>query len=429
MDPDNIIGSWLGKREVNPDNGIFEHTREMRGEVYGNAWLYETDQQLPGDEWGYRTWEGFDYLKDRGVQHIVIVNVHLATKSVLDMVEMHNQIGREIGIKTWLKWGTWDFDEYPGVGHPFADFWGMWLYTDCGEWELKYDAGTAVFTGAATLTGQTSGATGVIKWLAGDQTSGTLTLMEVTGTFQDGELITDDKGGSAHAGGEATVKSKTECCFEMGGCGDPLRPYPPPRQTPINRARNDLDPSLAYDMSEYGHLGYDPARGSPDPDNPVQDQYTGTWEMFNPFSDDPRVGRMLARHVLNAAVNPLIYLTNGEIEGITVGESVTFEAHVTGGGVPGYSYEWSIMKEGDSSWTAVGDATASWTWNPVKRDEGMYDVRCSVTDSQTPTPGAGEVVWEGFVIAGSPGDQTPILPEWVIILFIIILLGIGLIIL
>jgi hypothetical protein len=253
--------------------------------------------------------------------------------------------------------------------------------------------------------------------------------MEVTGTFQAGELITDDKGGNARADGEAVVTSKPECCFEMGGCGDPLRPYPPPRKTPLNRARDDLDPSLAYDMSAYGHLGYDPDLGPPDPDNPVQDQYTGTWEMFNPFSDDPRVGKMLARHVLNAAVNPLVYLTNGEIEGITVGESVTFEAHVTGGGVPVYTYAWSVKEEGDGSWTPVGNATSSWTWNPGRRDEGRYDILCKVTDSQTPTPGTGEVIWEGFVIAASPGDQIPILAEWVIILFIIMLLGLGIIIL
>jgi hypothetical protein len=424
MDPDNIIGSWLGKREDNPENGIFEHTREMRGEVYGNAWLYETDQQLPGDEWGYRTWDGFEYLKDRGVQHMVIVNVHLATKSVLDMVEMHNQIGREIGNKTWLKWGTWDYDEYPGVGHPFSDYWGMWLYTDCGEWALDYDTGTAGFTGAATLTGQTSGATGVIKWSTGSVSSGTLTLKEVTGTFQDGELITDSKGGSASVSGTETVTSKPECCFEMGGCGDPLRPFPPPRQTPINRARNDLDPSLAYDMSAYGHLGYNPALGSPDPDNPVQDQYTGTWEMFNPFSDDPRVGKMLAKHVLNAAVNPMVYLTNGEVETITEGESVTFEAHVTGGGVPAYTYEWSIKEEGAGSWSPVAGNSTTWTWNPVSGDAGVYAVRCEVTDSQSHS---GEGSWEGFGIATGTGGGSPIptLSEWGMIIFLTMILCIG----
>ncbi len=226
--------------------------------------------------------------------------------------------------------------------------------------------------------------------------SGTLTLMEVTGTFQDGELITDDKGGSAHASGETTVTSKPECCFEMGGCGDPLRPYPPPRQTPLNKARNDLDPSLAYDMSEYGNLGYDPALGPPDPNTPVQDQYTGTWEMFTPISDDPRVGQMLASYVLSAAVNPVVYLTNGEVEGIEEGENVSFEAHVTGGGVPAYSYEWSIKEEGDASWSTVEGNNSTWKWTPENEEAGTYDVRCSVTDSKNRT---GEVAWEDFEVS------------------------------
>ena len=317
---------------------------------------------------------------------------------------MPNQIGREIGIKTWLHWDTGDYTRYPVVGHPFADYWGMWLYTDCGEWELNYDMGTAPFTGAATLTGQTSGATGVIKWSSGSMTAGTLTLMEVTGIFQDGELITDNKGGSAHASGEITVTSKPECCFEMEGCGDPLRPYPPPRQTPLNKARNDLDPSLAYDMSEFGNLGYDPDLGSPDPDIPVQDQYTGTWEMFTPLNDDPRVGQMLARHVINAAVNPLVYITNGNLRGINLGGNVTFEAHVTGGGVPAYAYEWSVKEAGASSWSMVGGNNPSYSWTPGSGEEGTYDIRCRVTDSQAH---AGEVIWEDFAIPDPDNDGFP----------------------
>jgi hypothetical protein len=317
---------------------------------------------------------------------------------------MPNQIGREIGIKTWLHWDTGDFTRYPVVGHPFADYWGMWLYTDCGEWELNYDMGTAAFTGAATLTGQTSGATGVIKWSSGSVTAGTLTLMEVSGTFAGGEVITDNKGGSAVAHGTAAVTSNPECCFEMGGCGDPLRPFPPPRQTPLNKARNDLDPSLAYDMSEYGHVGYDPDLGPPDPNTPVHDQYTGTWEMFTPLNDDPRVGQLLARHVLNAAVNPLVYITSGNLRGIDLGGNVTFEAHVTGGGIPAYTYDWSIQEEGDSSWSMVGGNNATWTWTPGSGEEGTYDIRCRVTDSQAHT---GEIIWEDFAIPDPDNDGYP----------------------
>ena len=229
MDPENIIGAYMGIKEENPENGLVERTREMRGESLGHAWLYESDKELPGDEWGYLYWDALEYLKDRGVKHIVIGFPQIVTDSVLNLVEIPNQIGKEIGFKSWAKYESWDYVHYPVEGHPFTDYWGNWVDTEC-----------------------------------------------------DGE----------------------PCCFTMGGCGSEGE-YPPPRQTPIDEARLDMDPSLAYDVSEYGHLGYDPAQGAPNPDAPVQDQYTGTWEMYCPPNDDPRVGELLAEHVLNAARDKL----------------------------------------------------------------------------------------------------------------------------
>ncbi|GAG87983.1 unnamed protein product, partial [marine sediment metagenome] len=76
--------------------------------------------------------------------------------------------------------------------------------------------------------------------------------------------------------------------------------------------------------------------------------------MYVPPNDDPLVGKLLAKHVLNAAVNPMVYITNGEVEGIKAGESVTFEAHVTGGGVSPYTCEWFVKKEGTAKWMPVG---------------------------------------------------------------------------
>jgi len=321
MDPDNIVGAVGGNVVLNPENGLLENSRDMRGErVHGYAWLYESDKQRPDAPWCYRYWDALEYLKDRGVKHIVIGFTHVCTSSVLDMIEVPNQFGKEIGIKTWAKWGTWDYVKYPSVGHPFADYWGNWVYKEC-----------------------------------------------------DGQ----------------------PCCFTMGGCGDPSRLYPPPRQTPMDKEMNVFDPSLAYDLSDYGHLGYDPAMGSPDPNAPVQDQYTGTWDMYSPFDDDPRVGEILAKHVLNTAVNPMVYLTNDELEGVEVGESVIWEAHVVSG-TPDYSYEWSIKKEGASDWSTMREGSSSWVWTPGNEDEGSYDVRCKVTDVKG---GIGEVVWEGFKVS------------------------------
>ncbi|MCX8044914.1 MAG: hypothetical protein N3B18_12415 [Desulfobacterota bacterium] len=226
---DNIVGAYMGIRENGSAEGYngIEYTRNMRGENLGHAWLYETNKQLPPGKWGYRYWDALEYLKNQGVRHIVIGFPQIITDSVLQLVEIPNQIAKEIGYKTWLKWGTFDYNTYPGIGHPFADYWGIWVDTQC-----KVIGGTG----------------------------------------------------------------KEPCCFTMGGCGG-SQPYPPLRQT--SDARGAFDPSLAYDVSEYGHLGYNPALGPPDPNAPVQNQYTGTWEMYKPPSADPRVGQLLAKHVLD----------------------------------------------------------------------------------------------------------------------------------
>jgi hypothetical protein len=319
INPDNIIGAYGGVREVNPENGIYERTRGMRGEDLAHSYLLESDVDMPGDEWGYRYWDALEYLKDRGVKHIVVSFPQVVTDSVLTMAEYYNQIGKEIGTKTWLYYETGDNETYPGVGHPFADYWGNWVDTDC-----------------------------------------------------DGE----------------------ECCFEMGGCNDG-RTYPPLRQQPIDKSRTDMDPSLAYDLSDYGHLGYDPSNGPPNPNAPVQDQYTGTWAMYVTPSDDPRMGKLLAKHVLNAVINPMVHITNGEIESITEGQSIIWQANVQSG-TPAYLYEWFIMKDGDADWTAAGDGSASWTWTPGSGDAGTYSVRCKVTDSKSKF---NEVTFEKFIVA------------------------------
>jgi hypothetical protein len=231
LDAANIVGAYMGIKEIGTAEGgpatAVELTRNMRGENLGYAWLYETAKLLPSGKWGYRYWNALEYLKNRGVKHIVIGFPQIITDSVLQLVEIPNQIGKEIGIKTWLKWGTFDYITYPGVGHPFADYWGNWADTQCNV----------------------IGGTG-----------------------------------------------KEPCCFQMGGCGG-SQPYPPLRQT-TGAVRTMLDPSLAYDLSDYGHLGYNPASGAPNPDAPVQNQYTGTWAMYQPASARPEVGQILAQHIL-----------------------------------------------------------------------------------------------------------------------------------
>jgi hypothetical protein len=234
---ENIIGAWMGVKEANkaikprpPSFSNLERTRRMRGENLGHAYLYETDEEFPDGEWGYLYWDALEQLKNQGVEHIVVAFPQISVDSVLNMVELPNQIGKEIDYRNWLYIDQPDYATYPEVGHPFADYWGIWVETHCPV------------PGAADKT--------------------------------------------------------VECCFTMGGCADG-RPYPPPRLAAADKARNDLDPSLAFDVSEYGQLGYEPARGNPDPEQAVQEQYRGTWATWTPPNSDPRIGEFMAGHVLD----------------------------------------------------------------------------------------------------------------------------------
>lgn len=122
MNPDNIVGAFFGVKELNPENGIVERTRNMRGQTLGSAWLYESNKELPGDEWGYRYWEALEYLKNRGVKHIIIAFPQIVTDSVLNLVEVYCQIGVELGTKMWVKFDKGDYEAYPGTGNPFPDY-------------------------------------------------------------------------------------------------------------------------------------------------------------------------------------------------------------------------------------------------------------------------------------------------------------------
>ena len=67
---------------------------------------------------------------------------------------------------------------------------------------LDFDAGTGAFTVGQTVTGTTSGATGVIDVIAGTVSDGTLTISSLgVATFQDNEPITDPITGAAKVKG------------------------------------------------------------------------------------------------------------------------------------------------------------------------------------------------------------------------------------
>ena len=232
----NILGGWFGEMVINqrvkPSPPAFtqmERTREMRGENLGYIVLHDSDGEVPAGEWGYRYWEALDQLRENKVKHIVIVFPQIMENSVLNLVEVPNQIAKEIGYKNWLHFDTLDFDTYPEYGHPFADYWGIWVSTSCA--------------------------------------------------------IPSD------------TNQSEQCCLTMGGCSSG-QSYPPPRQAKLNERRNDLDPSLAYDVSEFGHLGYRSELGAPNLNQPVQNQYSGTWSMWKVTEDHHALAKFLADKVV-----------------------------------------------------------------------------------------------------------------------------------
>ncbi len=236
MQAKNILGGWFGdmvrNELVKPGPPAFtqlERTREMRGENLGYILLHDTQNQMPQGDWGFRYWQELEQLKNNGVQHIVVVFPQIMENSVLNLVEVPNQIAKEIGYSNWSKIEPLDFTTYPEVGHPFADYWGIWVKKMC-------------------------------------------------------KVLSDPE-------------QRKPCCFKMGGCANG-QPYPPPRQAPMNERRDDLDPSLAFDVSHFGHLGYDSEFGMPSERQPVQNQYTGTWSMWKVTDDHRAVAEFLAHKVV-----------------------------------------------------------------------------------------------------------------------------------
>lgn len=71
-----------------------------------------------------------------------------------------------------------------------------------GVWALDYTGETVEFTSGAVVTGGASGATATIYAVMPTESGeGALLLTDVSGTFEDGEMLTDEDGGSAQVVG------------------------------------------------------------------------------------------------------------------------------------------------------------------------------------------------------------------------------------
>jgi len=114
---------------------------------------------------------------------------------------INEDTGAEITIKTDFSGGA------PITGQKYGNYFFVGTGSNYEEKVgristiLNYDAQTANFTVGEIVTGGTSGATAIILEDNNTGTSGTLTLGNISGVFEDNETITDRGGGSADADG------------------------------------------------------------------------------------------------------------------------------------------------------------------------------------------------------------------------------------
>ena len=124
----------------------------------------------------------------------------------------HTLSAIDIGAKTETVIKS-DFSEFPPIS---GDRYGNYFFLGTGGTEkvgrvsttLNYDAEVAAFTAGEILTGATSGATALILEVVDNGTTGVLTIGDISGTFQDGEQITDS------ATGDATVDGTLNFVYE-----------------------------------------------------------------------------------------------------------------------------------------------------------------------------------------------------------------------
>lgn len=109
--------------------------------------------------------------------------------------------------------GYWSVAQFAATGQTFLigvngvdtgfiyDGSHFYPYVDGGVWSLSYDAATAPFEVGETVTGGTSGATGIIHRIEDSGGTGKLFLLSVTGTFEDDEALTGSISGAATVNG------------------------------------------------------------------------------------------------------------------------------------------------------------------------------------------------------------------------------------
>ncbi len=235
MSAANIVGGWEGIKQL--VGGTLQRTRQMRGEDLGYAFLYESNGAMPPGKWGLRYWDALDRLKKNGVKHIIVAFPQVVVTTTVGQVGLPNQIAKEIGYRGFRPVKSLTIPLWPGFDGPFADHWPP-----------------------------------------------------------DASRLCRATASPRHEAPRDEAASH-ECCYRLSGCFGGVT-YPETRQTPLGKPMSRLDPELVFDVPPFGHLGYDPGRGLPNSDSPVQGQYAGTWSIWVPLDDDPKLAKHLGKVVM-----------------------------------------------------------------------------------------------------------------------------------
>lgn len=192
-----VLGLYNHRDTTGSNHAIFAVVSDgTNNDIYkGETWAKSLEDDTKGLKTRFETYLG-QTVRLNGTDAPKAYNgsTWLTTGGVFDLANMPN--GKYV-----LEWKdkihVWGNTTYPHT-----------LYeSSIVKKTLAYDGQTANFTIGKTLTGGTSGATGIIVADDDQGTTGTLTLEGVTGTFQNNETITDNAStpGSATANGTLTT--------------------------------------------------------------------------------------------------------------------------------------------------------------------------------------------------------------------------------
>ena len=201
-----------GGMDVNTTRGMwdcvatmfsYDHNHAVHKYVLWNSRVWSAVLDMETTEWAREFMLKYDFEYERigGCDPAISI-------SEAQLAKLKDELNKNpYGLEFEVDYAGWigdhpEYYPYPRfIYYPPPTTSGKDNVTYCGEFEtedviLEFDIGTEEFTADATLTGQASGATALIdevtvnsgSWAGGDA-AGFLSLSNVSGTFEENEII------------------------------------------------------------------------------------------------------------------------------------------------------------------------------------------------------------------------------------------------